>query len=126
MIAWVLTAALIMGQPSIPDRVTWYGARCPQGVVYLGRTDACHPYLKGEQRYYAAAGWYRYGMKTTTVLVTSKTTGRSVRLLVRDFCGACRQGRSILDISPLAFIALGHDLAIGTDTVYIRYLEEGR
>jgi len=49
-----------------------------------------------------------------------------VRVLVRDFCGACRQKRSIIDISPLAFIALGHDLGKGTDRVFIRYLEEGR
>ena len=57
MIAAILAAVLIAGQPSIPDRATWYGARCPKGVSFLGRTDACHPYLKGEQKYYAAAGW---------------------------------------------------------------------
>lgn len=122
----MLAAVLVAGQPPIPDRATWYGARCPKGVVYLGRTDTCHPYLKGEQKYYAAAGWYRYGMRPRTAIITSKTTGRTVRVLVRDFCGACRQGRSIIDISPLAFIALGHDLSKGTDRVFIRYLEEGR
>lgn len=126
MIAAILAAALIVGQSPMPDRATWYGARCPKGVVYLGRTDTCHPYLKGEQKYYAAAGWFRYGMTPKTAIITSKTTGRSVRVLVRDFCGACRQRRSIIDISPLAFIALGHDLGKGTDRVFIRYLEEGR
>jgi hypothetical protein len=65
-------------------------------------------------------------MRPRTAIITSKTTGRTVRVLVRDFCGACRQGRSIIDISPLAFIALGHDLGKGTDRVFIRYLEEGR
>ncbi len=126
MIAAVLAAVLVAGQPSIPDRATWYGARCPKGVSFLGRTDACHPYLKGEQKYYAAAGWFRWGMRPRTAIITSKTTGRTVRVLVRDFCGACRQKRSIIDISPLAFIALGHDLGKGTDRVFIRYLEEGR
>lgn len=47
-------------------------------------------------------------------------------LIVRDFCGACRQGRSIIDMSPLGFIALGHDLGKGTDKVIVRYLKEGR
>lgn len=126
MIGLLLSVALAASPMSMPDRITWYGSRCPKGVVYLGRTDTCHPYLKGEQKYYAAAGWFRYGMRPRTAIITSKTTGRTVRVLVRDFCGACRQGRSILDISPLAFIALGHDLGKGTDKVFVRYLEEGR
>jgi rare lipoprotein A (peptidoglycan hydrolase) len=65
-------------------------------------------------------------MTPVRVKITSKTTGRSVVLIVRDFCGACRQGRSIIDMSPLGFIALGHDLGKGTDKVFIRYLREGR
>jgi hypothetical protein len=126
LIALLLSVAMVASPMATPDRITWYGARCPKGVVYLGRTDTCHPYLKGEQKYYAAAGWYRYGMRPRTAIITSKTTGRTVRVLIRDFCGACRQGRSILDISPLAFIALGHDLGVGTDKVFVKYLEEGR
>lgn len=126
MIAAILAAALVVGQSPIPDRATWYAARCPQGVSYLGRTDTCHPYLKGETKWYAAAGWFRYGMTPVRVKITSKTTGRSIVLIVRDFCGACRQGRSIIDMSPLGFIALGHDLGKGTDKVFIRYLKEGR
>jgi len=126
LIAALLAAALIVGQSPIPDRATWYGARCPKGVVYLGRTDTCHPYKSGETKWYAAAGWFRWGMSPVRVRITSKTTGRSIVLIVRDFCGACRQGRSIIDMSPLGFIALGHDLGRGTDKVIVRYLKEGR
>lgn len=126
MIAALLAAALIAGQSPMPDRATWYGARCPRGITYLGRTDTCHPYTSGETKWYAAAGWFRYGMSPVPVRITSKTTGRSIVLIVRDFCGACRQGRSIIDMSPLGFIALGHDLGVGTDRVIVRYLKGGR
>lgn len=126
MIAALLAAALIAGQSPMPDRATWYGAPCPRGITYLGRTDTCHPYKSGETKWYAAAGWFRYGMKPVPVRITSKTTGRSIVLIVRDFCGACRQGRSIIDMSPLGFIALGHDLGVGTDRVIVRYLKGGR
>jgi hypothetical protein len=60
-------------------------------------------------------------MPPVAVVVTSKTTGRSVRLIVRDYCDACAKGRAILDISPWGFIALGHELGKGVDNVWIRY-----
>lgn len=127
MIAAIL--AIAMATTAAPtDRLTWYATRCPKGVTLFGRTDTCSPYVSkahggrgGETRWYAAAGWFRWSMKPVTVVVTSKTTGRSVRLVVRDYCDACAKGRAILDISPWGFIALGHELGVGVDSVRIRY-----
>jgi len=126
LIAAILAVAMVT-TPAYTDRMTWYAARCPAGVTSLGRTDTCSPYLKkphgrgGETKWYAAAGWFRWGMPPVAVVVTSKTTGRSVRLIVRDYCDACAKGRAILDISPWGFIALGHELGKGVDNVWIRY-----
>ena len=128
MIAGLLALVIVVGQAPTSDRMTWYASRCPQGVVSLGRTDTCTPYLSkkdggrgGETRWYAASGWFRYGMKPVYAVITSKTTGRSIRVLVRDFCGACRQGRVLLDVSPWVFIALGNELGAGIDRIKVEY-----
>ena len=128
MIAGLLALAMVVGQAPTSDRMTWYAGRCPKGVVSLGRTDTCSPYLSkkdggrgGETRWYAAAGWFRWGMNPVYAVITSKTTGRSIRVLVRDFCGACRQGRVLLDVSPWVFISLGHELGRGVGRITVKY-----
>ena len=88
----------------------------------MGRTDTCHPYLKGEQVFYAAVGWWRWGMTPITAEITNKRNGRKVLVVVRDYCRACHKGRAAIDLSPAAFIALGLTLEQGVGRVKVRYL----
>ena len=123
MIAALALSVVLAATPAVPtDRATWYGARCPAGVSYLGRTDTCHPYLKGEQVFYAAVGWFRWGMNPITAEITNKRNGRKVLVVVRDYCRACHKGRVAIDLSPAAFIALGLTLEQGVGRVKVRYL----
>jgi len=102
---------------------TWYGARCPKGESYLGRTDTCTPYLTvkqggrgGERLLYAAVASFSYYAKPYTVQVCrADDQTRCVIVVVRDECaGWCRrdlkkiwnsQSRAI-DLSPTAFYHL--------------------
>lgn len=111
-------------------RATWYAApRCPDGVSFLGRTDTCTPYVAkrdggrgGELVMYAAVGWYRYGMAPVEAIVYFHATGRSVRVVVRDYCEACAKGRAVIDLSPTAFLAGGLTLGRGVARVSVCYL----
>jgi hypothetical protein len=127
--ALALSAALAVSPAAPPDRATWYGARCPEGVSFLGRTDTCSPYVSrakggrgGEKRFYAAVGWWRWGMTPITAEITNKENGRKVLVVVRDYCRACHKGRAAIDLSPAAFIALGLTLEQGVGKVSVRYL----
>lgn len=127
--AFALSVALAATPAAPPDRATWFAARCPAGVVFLGRTDTCSPYVSkknggrgGERWYYAAAGWFRYGDRPIEAIVRSKRTGKEVRVIVRDYCRACDQGRVLIDLSPMAFLALGLTLGEGVAKVEVRYL----
>ena len=122
MIALLLAMALVVPSPTPPDRATWYGARCPSGVRDYGRSDTCSPYLKGEQVFYGAVGWFRWGMKPVVAEITNKKNGRKVLVVVRDYCRACDQGRVAMDLSPTAFIALGLTLEQGVGKIRVRYL----
>ena len=129
MIAALLAMALIVPSPTPPDKGTWFGARCPAGVSLYGRTDSCTPYVAkrnggrgGERWLYAAAGWFRWGMKPVAAIVRSKKTGKEVRVIVRDYCQACAEGRVLIDLSPRAFLALGLTLGEGVARVEVRYL----
>ena len=129
MIAALLAMALIVPSPTPPDKGTWCGARCPAGVSLYGRTDSCTPYVAkrnggrgGERWLYAAAGWFRWGMKPVAAIVRSKKTGKEVRVIVRDYCQACAEGRVLIDLSPMAFLALGLTLGEGVARVEVRYL----
>ena len=129
MIAAVLAMALIVPSPTPPDKATFYGARCPAGVSLYGRTDSCSPYVAkrnggrgGERWMYAAVGFFRWGMTPVAAIVRSKKTGKEVRVIVRDHCAACRQGRVLIDLSPMAFLALGLTLGEGVARVEVRYL----
>lgn len=113
----------------VEGRATWYGARCPAGVVYLGRTDTCRPYVAkrdggrgGELVLYGATGWYRYGMAPVEAIVYFHATGRSVRVVVRDYCEACAKGRAVIDLSPLVFLSGGLTLGDGVAKVSVRYV----
>ena len=95
----------------------------------MGRTDSCSPYVAkrnggrgGERWLYGATGWFRYGMPPVAVIVRSKKTGKEVRVIVRDHCAACRQGRVLIDLSPMAFFALGLTLGECVARVEVRYL----
>lgn len=138
MIGLLLSAALLSGGSPIDDassRATWYGAHCVNGTEY-GRSDACSPYVStedggrgGELTRFAAVGWYRFGMPTVQVLVTSLDTGRSIIATVRDYCEACARGNAAIDLSPVLFSLLWRDgdpdkyiLGIGVARVELRYL----
>lgn len=117
----------------VRGRATWYGARCPDGVEFLGRTDTCSPYVSkknggrgGERYYYGAVGWWRWGMTPVAAELTSLRTGRSVLVVVRDYCRACDEGRVLIDISPMAFLDLGLTLGAGVARIELRYLAQGR
>lgn len=56
-------------------------------------------------------------------VITSKITGRSVRVKIRDYCRACDKNRALVDMSPWVFVALGHELGRGVTRVSIRYEE---
>lgn len=130
MIAALALSLVLAATPAAPtDRATWYGARCPAGVSFLGRTDTCSPYVaksdggKGGERWlYGATAWYRYGMPPVAAIVRSKRTGKEVRVIVRDYCRACDKGRVLIDLSPMAFLALGLTLGEGVARVEVRYL----
>ena len=130
MIAALLAMALIVPSPTPPDKGTWYGERCPAGVSFLGgRTDTCSPYVAkrnggrgGERWLYGATGFFRWGMKPVAAIVRSKKTGKEVRVIVRDYCQACAEGRVLIDLSPMAFLALGLTLGEGVARVEVRYL----
>lgn len=94
----------------------------------MGRTDTCSPYVSkrhggrgGERWYYGATAWYRYGDRPVMAIVRSKKTGKEVRVVVRDYCRACDQGRVLIDLSPMAFLALGLTLGEGVARVEVRY-----
>jgi hypothetical protein len=113
----------------VKGRATWYAARCPDGVSFLGRTDTCLPYVSkrdggrgGELVMYAAVAWWRWGMTPVEAIVYFHATGRSVRVVVRDYCDACAKGRAVIDLSPTAFLAGGLTLGQGVATVSVRYL----
>lgn len=82
------------------DDATWYGdgGRCHDGYL---RT--CSPYLSGEQVYYAAVGTWRWGDTPYMVTVCRKKTTDCVKVWVRDFCRACKNGFGLIDLSPAAF-----------------------
>ena len=95
----------------------------------MGRTDTCSPYVakrnggRGGERYlYGASGFFRYGMPPVAAIVRSKKTGKEVRVIVRDYCQACAGGRVLIDLSPMAFLALGLTLGEGVARVEVRYL----
>jgi len=125
-------AALVDPSPTtygVKGRATWYGARCPAGVSHLGRTDTCRPYVAkrdggrgGELVFYAAVGWWRWGMTPVEAVVYFHATGRSVRVVVRDYCDACAKGRAVIDLSPTAFLAGGLTLGRGVAIVSVRYV----
>lgn len=125
-------AALVDPSPmayGVKGRATWYAARCPDGVSHLGRTDTCLPYVAkkhggrgGELVFYAAVGWWRYGMTPVEAVVYFHATGSSVRVVVRDYCEACAKGRAVIDLSPTAFLAGGLTLGRGVAIVSVRYL----
>lgn len=132
--ALLLALALLSGGESDGDgqhRATWYGG---PGVCY-GVRMACSPYLSkedggrgGELVRYAAAGWFRWGMRPVAALVTSLDTGRSVFVIVRDYCGACAKGKAVIDLSPVAFSLLWREgapdpltLGRGVARVSVRY-----
>jgi len=137
MIAALLLSLALAGGGESGDvdhlnRATWYGG---EGSCY-GLRMTCSPYLStedggrgGELVMYAAAGWGYYSMRPVYAVVTSLDTGRSVLVLVRDYCDACHDGRAILDLSPVAFSLLWRDgvadpltLGRGVARVSVRYL----
>jgi hypothetical protein len=130
LIAALALSVALAATPAAPtDRATWYGARCPAGVSFLGRTDTCSPYVAkrnggrgGERYFYGAVSWFRYGMPPVEAIVKNRHTGREVRIIVRDYCRACDKGRVLIDLSPMAFLALGLTLEQGVGRVSVRYL----
>ena len=113
----------------VQGRATWYAARCPSGVVYLGRRDTCRPYLAkrdggrgGELDHYCAVSWWRWGMRPVVAVVYFHDTGMASRCVVRDYCEACAKGRAVIDLSPLVFLSGGLTLGDGVANVSVRYV----
>ncbi len=125
-------AALVEPSPmayGVKGRATWYAARCPSGVVYLGRTDTCEPYVAkrdggrgGELSRYCAVGWWTWKAQPVVAEVYFHATGRTTTCVVRDYCEACAKGRALIDLSPLIFLESGLTLGHGVATVSVRYL----
>jgi hypothetical protein len=116
---------------------TWYGARCPKGVSYLGRTDTCTPYKSveqggrgGELVLYAAVGTFTYYAKPYGVRVCLRDGTKCVIAVVRDYChGAWRALRRpwdstsrVIDLSPTLFQKLA---PLSRGVIYVRVEELG-
>lgn len=129
MISLVLVASLLMHPmpPLTPHGIptsgisTWYGARCPKGVSYLGRTDTCTPYKSranggrgGELIAYAAVGSFSYYDKPYKVRVCLRDRSKCVIATVRDYCHGAwvslhkpwTSASRVIDLSPTLFAAL--------------------
>jgi hypothetical protein len=149
MISALLSFALL-GQPTpqptppltphgIPTSgvATFYGARCPKGVSYLGRTDTCTPYKSksnggrgGELMLYAAVGTFTYYAKPYRVRVCVRGGTTCVIAVVRDYChGAWKALRKpwnsasrVIDLSPTLFAKLA---PLSRGIVYVEITELG-
>jgi hypothetical protein len=84
------------------DPIAFYAAAGPELRDYLGDPD---PYLE------------KY-----PVLVTNPKTGRTILVVVVDWCSCSKGGRQekLIDLSPAAFLALGVPLSRGIQKVYVR------
>ena len=103
---------------------TWYGSTAPKGEKYCvgGYKNTCSPYKSkaaggrgGELIMYAAVGRWRWGDKPFRLRVCRKDAAtKCVIVVVRDYCGSCKEGlkkpwtsRSrAIDLSPTAFSLL--------------------
>jgi hypothetical protein len=103
---------------------TWYGSTSSKGEKYCvgGYKHTCSPYKSkaqggrgGELVMYAAVGRWRWGDKPFRLLVCRKDdASKCVIVVVRDYCGSCKEGlkkpwtsRSrAIDLSPTAFSRL--------------------
>jgi hypothetical protein len=103
---------------------TWYGSTSAKGEKYCvgGYKHTCSPYKSkaqggrgGELIMYAAVGRWRWGDKPFRLRVCRKDDPtKCVIVVVRDYCGSCREGlkkpwtsRSrAIDLSPTAFSQL--------------------
>ena len=120
---------------------TWYGSTHPKGQKYCvgGYKNTCSPYKSkaqggrgGELVMYAAVGRWRWGDKPFRLRVCRKDDPtKCVIVVVRDYCGSCREGlkkpwtsRSrAIDLSPTAFSQLA-PLGRGVLAVTITELPE--
>ena len=121
MIAAILAAALVASPVPSPvgstGRATWYDAT---------RNNAW--YTQGGNRMYGAVGNWKWGDTPYDVVITNIQNGKRVRVVITDYCHACKQGRSLIDLSPQAFKKLGYPLSRGVMWVRIEYpeREDGR
>jgi hypothetical protein len=102
---------------------TWYGSRNP-GTEYCvgGYKRTCSPYKSkadggrgGELVMYAAVGRWRWGDKPFRLRVCRRDDPtKCVIVVVRDYCGSCKEGLKkpwtsksrAIDLSPTAFSLL--------------------
>jgi hypothetical protein len=68
---------------------------------------------------YGAVGNWRWGDTPYDVFVTNVQNGRSIRIVITDYCEACAKGKNLIDLSPEAFTALGVSLSRGVQWVTI-------
>lgn len=121
MISAVLSILLALATPSGYGenvKATWYGSLGKKTHCYQGYKNTCPPYKSGELVMYAAVPGFRYKDKPYPVRVCS--AGRCVMVVVRD-CLCSRKGGGYIDLSPAAFIALGHRLSRGAIWVSVDY-----
>ena len=122
---------------------TWYGSTAPKGEKYCvgGYKNTCSPYKSkaaggrgGELVMYAAVGRWRWGAKPFRLRVCRKDNAtKCVIVVVRDYCGSCREGLNkpwtsksrAIDLSPTAFSRLA-PLGRGVLAVTITELPKSR
>jgi hypothetical protein len=108
---------------------TWYGSTSGVNTgCYGGFRNTCNPYSKGEKLYYAAMGGHnsRKGSVPFKVLVVNTANNKSIVVTVRDHCFGCwadGTGGRLIDLSPLAFMAISTNgkLNLGVLKVRIYY-----
>ena len=131
MIAFILSAVMLITPHGIPDRgtATWYGSTHSEEKCYGGYGNTCTPYSSGELDWYAAVGTWKYHDKPYKVKVCLRDKpNKCVVVIVRDYCHAAWQringkGREnntrVIDLSPKAFLTLA-PLSRGVLHVIIR------
>jgi hypothetical protein len=121
LIAAALSILLALAPPSGEEdkvRATWYGSTGKQTHCYQGYKNTCPPYKRGELVMYAAVPGFRYQARPYPARVCKD--GRCVMVVVRD-CLCSRKGGGYIDLSPAAFISLGHRLSRGVIWVSVDY-----
>jgi hypothetical protein len=128
--AWIITIGLLFGAGGFDDGdkgvATWYGSTTGyKSYCFGGYRNTCTPYSKGERVFYAAMGGHnsRLGSKPYKVRVVNTANGKSIVVTVRDHCFGCwadGSGGRLIDLSPLAFMAISTNGKLNLGVLKVR------